>query len=147
MSIFQIIKRISESSENEKTVLVIAAVVIVALIVDMELSNIADILHKSIASQNGVIIFIAITIIYLCGQHLLVRFARAKTIEFRSRRKEMRFIDGVVSAIEAIIIFVFILVVLEMSLESYYGMVALPITITISNGLAAWIMFNLSRRL
>jgi hypothetical protein len=100
MSIMQIMNRISESSENEKTVLVISAVVILALIVDMELSNVADILHKSIVSENGVISFITISMIYLAGQYLLVKFAKAKTVEFRLRRKEMRFINTVVIAVE-----------------------------------------------
>jgi hypothetical protein len=147
MSVMQIMKRISESSENEKTVLVIAAVVILALIVDMELSNAADILHKSIVSENGVISFITISMIYLVGQYMLVRFAKAKTIEFRSRRKEMRFIANVVIAVKAIVISIFVLAILEILLQRYYGVAALLITITISNGLAAWIMLILSKRL
>jgi hypothetical protein len=141
------LKGMSQASGNEKVAIVTTAVVILALIVDMELSNVADILHKSVASGIGFIVFITISIIYLSGQHLLVRFAKAKTLEFRSRRKEMRSIDPVVFSIEAIIISVFVLVILEIQLEGYYGMVALPMTIIMSNGLTAWIMFNLSKRL
>ncbi len=126
----QIMRRISQSPENEKTVMAIAAAVILALIVDMELSNVADIFHKSIVSEKGIITFITISIIYLAGQYLLVRFARAKTVKFRSRKKEMRFIDTIVSTVEGIIISVFVLAILEIVSERYYGLVALIIIIT-----------------
>ena len=140
-------KRIYLSSDNEKTAIGIAAAVIIALIVDMELSNIADIPNTGFASGIGIIAFIVISVIYLSGQHLILRFAKAKTTEFRSRRKGIKFIDIVVFTMESIIVSIFVLVILEILLGGYYGMVALPITITVSNGLAAWIMFNLSKRL
>ncbi len=127
--------------------MIVAAAVILALIVDMELSNLADILHKSIATEKGIITFIIISLIYLVGQHLLLRFAKAKTIDFRSKRKGMRLIDTVVFMIEGIIVSIFVLVTMEIVTLGYYGLVALPITITISNGLTAWLMLVLSKRL
>lgn len=137
--------RICQSSHNEITAIGVTAAVIIALVVDMEISNVADLVHEFV-SQKGLITFVVISIIYLSGQHFLVRFAKAKTAEFRSKKKEMGLIDIVVSSIEAITISVFVLVILEMFLGGYYGMISLPIIITISNGLATWIMFTLSSR-
>ena len=102
--------------------MVITAVFFLTLIVDMELSNVTDILHNSIVSKQGIITFIAIGIILLTIQYLLVRYAKVKTVDFRSRRKEMRFIDIVVITVEAIVISVFVLVILEILLQRYYGM-------------------------
>jgi hypothetical protein len=147
MFFLQVLGKISRSSVDEKTIMVITAVLILALVVDMELSNVADILRNSIVSEKGIITFIAISIIYLSCQYLLVRYAKVKTADFRSRRKEIRFIDIVVISVEAIVISVFVLVILEILLQRSYGMVALLITIVISNGLAVWIMLTLSKRL
>ena len=147
MFFLQLLEKISRSSVNEKTIMVITAVLILTLIVDMELSNVADILHNSIVSKQGIFTFIAISIIYLTIQYLLVRYAKVKTVDFRSRRKEMRFIDIVVISVEAIVISVFVLVILEILFQRYYGTVALLIIVVISNGFAAWIMFILSKRL
>jgi hypothetical protein len=147
MLFLQVLGKISRSSLDEKTIMVIAAVVILALVVDMELSNVADIIRKSIVSEKGIITFIVIAIVYLSGQHLIVRYAKAKTVDFRSNRKGMQFIDIVVIAVEAIIISVFVLAILEILIEGYYGIMGLIIVLTISNGLAAWLMFILSRRL
>ena len=125
MFFLQLLRKISRSSVDEKTIMVITAVLILALIVDMELSNVADILRNSIVSKQGIITFIAISIIYLTVQYLLVRYAKVKTVDFRSSRKEMRFIDIVVISVEAIIISVFVLVILEILLQRYYGMVSI----------------------
>ena len=80
--------------------MVITAVVILALVVDMELSNVADILQRTIASERGIITFIIITTIYLFGQYLILKFSKAKTIELRTRNKEVRLIDMLVSIAE-----------------------------------------------
>jgi hypothetical protein len=141
------VRKLFHSPQNERIVLIVAAAVILVLIVDMELSNLADILHKSIATEKGIITFIIISLIYLVGQHLLLRFAKARTIDFRSKRKGMRLIDTVVFMIEGIIVSIFVLVTMEIVTLGYYGLVALPITITISNGLTAWLMLVLSKRL
>ena len=121
--------------------------VILVLIVDMELSNVADILRKTIGSEKGIITFIAISMIYLSGQYLLVRFAKAKTVELRSRKKDVRNINFIVSVVEGSIISIFILAIIEIVFQHYYGLVALLFVIVISNGLTAWIMLILSKRL
>ena len=143
------LKGISQASGNEKVAIVTTAVVILALIVDMELSNVADILHKSVASGIGFIVFITISIIYLSGQHLLVRFAKAKTLSWGTKKERDAnvFLTLFLSNRSNYYFCFFVLVILEMQLEGYYGMVSPPMTIIMSNGLTAWIMFNLSKRL
>lgn len=84
------LRKIFHPSINEKIVVVTAAVVILALIVDMELSNVADIPSKRIGPEKGVVTFIIISVIYLFGQYQLVRFAQAKTVQFSSGQQERR---------------------------------------------------------
>lgn len=147
MRIGEFAKRVTHSSENEKIVLFVTAVVIVVLVVDMELSNVADIIRRSIVTEEGVITFVIISMIYLSGQYLIVRFAKAKTIGVSSRKTELRFINLVVSIVQGIIISIFILVILEILLLQYYGLAALIMVLTISNGLTVWVMLILSKRL
>jgi hypothetical protein len=146
-SIVQILRRISQTPQNERTVVVIAAVVIFALIVDMELSNVADILDGSISSKSGVAAFIVISAIYLIGQYLLLRFSKVMTSELRTRRKDVRFIDSIVSGVQITIIIVFLLIITEITLGGSYDLIILIIVVIISNGYTAVVMLFLFKRL
>ena len=65
-------QRISQLSLEEKIVVIIAGVLTFALVVDMELSNVADLLHTVISSQFGINTFIVISATYLAGQYILL---------------------------------------------------------------------------
>jgi hypothetical protein len=145
--IVQLLERISQTSQNERTIVIIAAVVIFALIVDMELSNVADILPSNISSKSGVAAFIAVSAIYLIGQYLVLRFSKVMTSELRIRRKDVRYIDSIVSVVQITIIIVFLLIIIEIVLGGSYDLIILIGVIIISNGLNAVGMFFLFKRL
>jgi hypothetical protein len=147
MLLEQIVTKISQSLINVKILTIISAILIFALIVDMELSNVADLLHGSITSLPGIDTFIVISSIYLVGQYILLHFAKAMTTDLRSRKKDIRIIQWVVSIVQKLIIAIFLLLIAEITLGSSYDLFIL-ITITIvSNGFTAVVMFYLFNQL
>jgi hypothetical protein len=141
--IVQLVREISRTLQNDRAVVVTAGAVIFALIIDMELSNVADILHGSISSNVGVTVFIIISVIYLIGQYVLLRFSKFVTSDLRTRRKDVHFIDSIVSVVQIVIIIVFLLIITEIILGSSYDLVILIIVVTASNGLTAVVMMFL----
>ena len=140
-------QRISQLSLEEKIVVIIAGVLTFALVVDMELSNVADLLHTVINSQFGINTFIVISATYLAGQYILLRFARVMTADLRSQRKDIRFIDLIASAVQGFIIIIFLLLIAEMTLGTSYDLFMLILVTIVSNGLTAIVMFYLFKRL
>ena len=146
-SILQLLRGISQASRNERIVVVIAAAVIFALIIDMELSNVADILHNNISSKDGIAAFVVISAVYLIGQYIVLRFSKEITSELRTRRKDIRYIDLIVSIVQITIIIVFLLVFMEIILGGSYDLIILIIVVIASNGLTAIVMMFLFNRL
>ena len=140
-------QRISQLSLEEKIVVIIAGVLTFALVVDMELSNVADLLHRAVSSQFGINTFIVISAIYLAGQYILLRFAKVMTADLRSQRKDIRSIELIASTVQGFIIIVFLLLIAEMTLGTSYDLFILILVTIVSNGLTALVMFYLFKRL
>lgn len=147
MHITQLIQKISHSSLNEKIIVLVAALLTFILVVDMELSNVADLLHSTISSPSGVTTFIAISGIYLLGQYLLLRFSKIMTADLRTRRKDVRNIDLIVSAVQVFLIIIFLLIIAEITIGRSYDLFILITVTIVSNGLTAVIMFYLFKRI
>jgi hypothetical protein len=143
----QLFRTILLTSLNERIVVLVAAVLTFALVVDMELSNVADLFHSSISSGSGVITFIVISGIYLTGQYVLLRFSKVTTSDLRSRRTDVRFVDSIVSIVQLFIIIIFLLIIAEITLGRSYDLFILIVVTIVSNGLTAVIMFFLFKRL
>ena len=143
----QIVTRISQSLKQVRVVAIVTALMVFALLVDMELSNVADLIHGSITSPSGIDIFIVISTIYLLGQYVLLRHAKVVTTDLRSRRKDIRIIEWGVSLTQKLIIGIFSLLIIEITVGSSYDLFIL-ITITIvGNGFASIVMFYLFHQL
>src|SRR6185436_11505064 len=143
MLLEQIVTGISRSLVNLKIVTITSAILIFALIVDMELSNVADLVHGSITSLAGIDTVVVISSIYLVGQYILLHFAKVMTTDLRSRKKDIRIIEWFVSIVQKLIIAIFLLLIAEITLGSSYDLFIL-ITITIvSNGFTGVVMFYL----
>jgi hypothetical protein len=97
--------KISQLSLEEKIVVITPGVLTFALVVDMELSKVADLLHRAISSVINT--FIVVSAIYLAGQYILLRFAKVITADLRSQRKDIRFIELIASTVQGFLIIVF----------------------------------------
>jgi hypothetical protein len=93
--------------KSYKLIVVIAGILTATLVLDMELSNVADILHKDISSPTGVGVFILISLVYLILQFLLLQFSRQNTADLRARRRGIKIIDKFVFEVQISIIIIF----------------------------------------
>jgi hypothetical protein len=147
MRIGELVKRMTSPSNRDKALFFVATFVVFALVVDMELSNVSDLLQKDISSRTGIFTFILISCIYLIGQYILIRTSKAMTSELRSQRKDVIFIDTSISIIQAFIIILFVVIIIEITLGRSYDLVILVIITIVSNGLSAVLMMFLFKRL
>ena len=143
----QLLSKISNTRLNEKTVVIVTAILIFSMIMDMELSNLADMLQKRIGSSIGIFTFVVISGVYLSVQYLLLRYSKQITADLRSRKKDVNFIESIVSILQIFIITIFLLIVAEIALTNTYDILLLIIITLISNGLTVMIMLFLFKRL
>jgi hypothetical protein len=125
--------KISQLSLEEKIVVITPGVLTFALVVDMELSKVADLLHRAISSVINT--FIVVSAIYLEGQYILLRFAKVITADLRSQRKDIRFIELIASTVQGFLIIVFLLLIAGMTLGTSYDLFILIVVTIASNGL------------
>ena len=69
------------------------------------------------------------------------------TSELRTRKKDVRYIDSIVSVVQITIIIVFLLIITEITLGGSYDLIILIIVVIASNGLTAIVMMFLFNRL
>ena len=147
MRIDELAKRMTRSSKSDKSLVVAASVVVFVLIVDMELSNVSDLLQSDVISRTGIYIFILISGVYLIGQYILVRASEAMTSDLRNQRRDVLFIDTGVSIIQTIVIILFLVIIIEITLGRSYDLSILVIITIVSNGLTAVLMMFLFKQL
>lgn len=93
----QLLTKISNTTLNERSVVIVTAVLVFSMIMDMELSNLADILQKRISSPIGIFTYVVISGVYLSVQYLLLRYSKQITSDLRSRKKDVNYIETIVS--------------------------------------------------
>ena len=139
--------RIFRTPLSEKGVVILTGVLICSMIIDMELSNVADILQKNISSRLGVCTFIVISGVYLIIQFLLIQHSKQTTADLRARKKDVKLVDSIVSVLQIFIIIIFLLVIAELTLSNSYDISFLIIITLVSNGLTVVTMLFLFKRL
>ena len=125
------------SSYDSKKFFAAFLILIIALIVDIGISNIADIVSKQVANVIGVALFTTITAVYIFGQCFILGMIRTKNRESNFRRGHILRLEKIVTIIQSILIGIMIIVVLEIIFTSHYYINLLTVATTISYGLNA----------
>lgn len=140
-------RRMAVPLKSYKFIVIVAGILTTFLVLDMELSNVADILHKEISSPTGVGIFILISLVYLILQFLLLQFSRQNTADLRARRRDIRIIDKFVFEIQISVIIMFLLIIAEIASLKVYEVFFLTIITVVSNAATLIVMLFLFKRL
>lgn len=140
-------RRMTVPLKSYKLIVVVAGVLTIFLVLDMELSNVADILHNDMSSLTGVGVFILISLVYLIFQFLLLQFSRQNTADLRARRREIKIIDKFVFEVQISIIIIFLLIITEIVTLKIYEVFFLTIITFISNVATLVVMLFLFKRL
>lgn len=98
--------------------LTIISIVMSALIVDISLSNVSDLIN--ISTWWGITTFISIAIAYAIGQYFILQFVKQKSKTIRMKSRHFNKLSTMITIIQYILTAVIVLVVLQILVNSYY---------------------------
>jgi hypothetical protein len=131
---------------SNRKIIVIISIVIAALLIDTALDKISDLIRPQSDSSWIIALFIAIGVIYVIGQHLVLRFIELK----REAHRRMGVLP--VSSIHTVVMItqyslsvIVVFIILQILLRSHYNTVILFLSTVISYTLAIAMLVTLSQ--
>lgn len=78
-------------------------IVMIALVIEYGISNVADILSKQITTFQGIALFIVIGIIYVVGQYFILEMIKAKNRESKIKAPFIEFVTKSVTIVNYVL--------------------------------------------
>jgi MFS family permease len=126
----------------------IAVVMFVLLVIDIEISNISDLLDRDlITSDLSVGLFATISFFFLITQYLILRLTTKDAQEIIKKHRQLSIITSAISIYQYFIISFFLILVTQMIVSQVYYTLILVLILTASNVLNIAIMSLLARLL
>jgi hypothetical protein len=126
----------------------IAVVMIVILVIDIEISNISDLLDRvSISSDLSIALFIIISFSFLITQYLILRLTTKEAHKIIIKNRQLSVITSVTNMYQYFIIIFFLVLITQMIVSHVYYTLVLILILTASNVLNIAIMCLLARQL
>ncbi|MFZ0697686.1 MAG: hypothetical protein WAM88_11170, partial [Nitrososphaeraceae archaeon] len=132
----------SVTGYRSRKFLVIISIVISALIIDISLSNISDMI--SVSTNWGFAAFIAIAIVYAAGQYLILDFVKQKSKNIRFRSPHFNRLHTIMTIVQYVLTAIIVFIILQMFVYSYYPTSMLTWSSSISYAVAGFIMVTLA---
>src|SRR5215213_6622224 len=134
---------LSNSILSNKIIFIVSMIVVIALIADASLARTSDLLSPILGRKSAttLTIFTLISIAYFIGQFMILLFVRNRIKKIHSRAN-LQFYRTykVTMAVQIALSIILLSVILQLVTMSYYFILALIATITISYGLAIVMM-------
>ena len=118
-----------------------------ALVVDMELSNISDLITVELSSSFGVALFLVIVVVYTMGQYFILHFSKRMTKMAIGKNRYLLWATKAVTYGQYLLISFFVIIISQILLLERYNSVVLIWALTVSNGLSIFTMIVLAQRL
>jgi hypothetical protein len=134
------------STYESRKFLIVFLVVMVALIVDVEISNVADIVSKQAISFWGIVTFVAISAIYIVGQYFILEMVKAKNRDTKNKIAYSSRFNQTVTIVQYVLSAIMLFVLLQILATSHYYTNLLTAAVTVSYGLAVFLMGILTYR-
>jgi len=103
---------------RKMSILVISIIFVV--VIDMELSNVSDIISNKLSSYLGIVTFIVIASIYFVAQYFALCYVKSKSENMKKGHNILHFVNRTVVRVQGLLIFLFVFLTLEIILTSYY---------------------------
>jgi hypothetical protein len=137
----------SNPKYSVRNFLVASSVIIFSLIVDISLSSVADIISSDLSSIVGIIIFIAIAVVYAVAQFFILEFIKARPGASSSNKSPyLEKINMMVTIVQYVLIGITGFIVFQIVFASAYYTLMPMLAVTISYGLGSAMMGLLSVR-
>jgi MFS family permease len=133
-------------SKNILDLKFLVIIIMVALVIDMEISNEAHLIYKYIATDIGVTIFILTSFIYLILQQYILSYSRKEQAQIQVGRSSFRIIQRIINFMIFFIIICFLTIILEILIPQYYDSFLLLLVLVASNAIAIIAMSDMSSK-
>ena len=127
---------------TSKKFLIIISIVTSALIVDISLSNISDMIRVS--TDWGIAAFISISVVYALGQYLILQFVQQKTKTIRIKSSHFNKLCIIITITQYVLTGIIAAVVLQTFVNSYYYSSFLIWNLSISYSMAGFLIIILT---
>jgi hypothetical protein len=98
--------------------LIVFSIVVSALIVDISLSNISDLI--SVSTSWGIAAFTSVAVVYALGQYLILQFVKQKSKTIRMKPPHFNKLSTIITITQYVLTGTIVLVILQTFLNSYY---------------------------
>src|SRR5919204_1880885 len=95
-----ILKTLSISGYDGKRLFIMFLCVIIALIIDISISSVADIVSKQAVSIWGIILFVLISAIFVIGQYFISESIKSKIKESKIMSDRLRILQKMVTIVQ-----------------------------------------------
>jgi len=118
-------------------------IIMIALIIDMEISNTAHLTDQYISSDVGVIIFTLISLIYLVSQQFILSYSHKRQFQIQVESSSFRIIQRLINFMILLLIISFLTIVLEIIISGYYNSIFLVVVLVVTNSITIFAMVSI----
>ena len=118
-------------------------IIMIALIIDMEISNTAHLTDQYISSDTGVIIFTMVSLTYLVTQQFILNSYQKKQFEMQIESSSFRIIQRLINFMILFLIISFLTIVLEIIISRYYDSIFLIVVLVVTNSITILAMVSI----
>ncbi|HEY7080237.1 MAG TPA: hypothetical protein VH500_11080 [Nitrososphaeraceae archaeon] len=133
-------KSFHKSGYDGKKLFASFLIVMVALVIDISISNVADIISKQAVTFWGIALFTIIAAVFVVGQYYILEIVKAKNRESKIKPLHIKTLNNTVTIIQHVLAAIMIVIVLQIVFSSHYYTYFLIAAVPISYGLAVCLM-------
>jgi hypothetical protein len=119
-------------------------IIMIALIIDMEISNEAHLIDKYISNDIGIIIFILVSLTYLVSQQFILSYSHKKQFQIQVESSSFRIIQKLINFMILLLIISFLTIVLEIIISGYYDSIFLLVVLVVTNSITILAMVSIA---
>jgi hypothetical protein len=142
-----ILRRVRVTGYDRKKLFVMFLIVMTTLTIDLSISSVADIVSKQAVTFWGIVIFTIIAGIFIVGQFFILYMIKAKNNESKLKSANIIRLEKTVTIVQYVLTAIMVFVVLQIAVISQYYIHLLTAAVTVSYGLATFLLGLLAYRL
>ena len=108
-------------------------IIILALLIDMEISNQAHLIYEDISTEFGIGVFVLISLIFLVSQQYILGFANKEPFQIKVKSTSFGIIQRIISFMVFFIVVCLLTIILEIIISHYYDTFLLLLLLVITN--------------
>ena len=115
----------------------------IALIIDMEISNTAHLTDQYISTDIGLVIFTLLSLTYLVSQQFILSYSLKNQFKIQVESSSFRIIESLINIMILLLIISFLTIVLQITISRYYNSIFLLLVLIVTNSITIISMFSI----